>query len=76
MIKDAAAVLTPETLDRFRASLEIVKTDKDRNGGSYNTYGTLNQAAWIGENVGCLIRELERLRPDLKMKPPTKPMIK
>jgi len=53
--------MTTETLNRFKEALKICKTGKDSKGSHYNSIGTLNQAAWIGENSGCLIAEIERL---------------
>lgn len=49
-------------LEQFKDSLRIVQTGKGSDGTSYNSIGTLNQAAWIGENCGCMIREIEYLR--------------
>lgn len=51
-------------LARFKEALQIVRTGKDSNGGKYNSLGTMNQAAWIGENSGCLIAEIENLRSE------------
>ena len=48
-------------LELFKDSLQIVRTGRDKQGGHYNTIGTLNQAAWIGENSGFLIDTIEEL---------------
>ena len=48
--------------DAFREALLIIHTGKDSKGGSFNTLGQMNQAAWVGENCATMILELEHLR--------------
>lgn len=48
-------------ISEFQESLLIVKTGKDSRGNSYNDIGTLNQAAWIGENSQVLLDEIQRM---------------
>lgn len=48
-------------LSRFKEALQIIHTGKDSKGNHFNNIGTLNQAAWLGENAGVLIKEIERL---------------
>lgn len=52
----------PADIEFFKESLKIVKTGKDSKGVSYNSLGTLTQAAQIGEKSGALIAEIEYLR--------------
>jgi hypothetical protein len=52
----------PVDLSNFKEQFKIVSTGKDSKGNSFNSFGTLNAAAWIGENVGSLIDEIENLR--------------
>src|ERR1700760_1156831 len=49
-------------LEQFKEQLKIVRENKDSQGNKFSSYGTLNAACWIGENSGCLIREIEILR--------------
>jgi hypothetical protein len=53
--------LTPEHLKSFKEAFRIVRTGKDGDGNRYESYGQLNQAAWIGEHANCLIDEIEKL---------------
>ncbi len=52
----------PVNLDRFKKAQQIIQTGKDKDGNEYNTYGTMNQACWAGENVGVLLDEIDYLR--------------
>lgn len=49
-------------LTRYKDALNIAKTGVDSKGNHYTQLGMLNQAAWLGENAGPLIAEIERLR--------------
>ena len=54
----------PVKLENYKAQLQIIREGKDDKGNTYNNFGVLNAAAWIGENSGCLIKEIEELRKE------------
>lgn len=60
--KTKAGELKPVDLSIFKEGLLILRTSKDSQGNEYNSFGTLNQAAFMGERCGCLVTEIERLR--------------
>lgn len=62
MKKDSVEPLSDDALKRFREAHQIAITGKGTDGTTYNKIGCLNQAAWIGENVGLLLNEIDRLK--------------
>lgn len=41
--------MKPLDLTALEDAFLIVRTGKDKDGSSYNSLGTLNQAAWLGD---------------------------
>ncbi len=55
-----------KSFPEFRDALQIIKTGKDSQGHSYNNFGTLNQAAWIGENAQLMLDRIDKLESALR----------
>lgn len=65
-----------KTLNRYKDASQIVHTGQDSAGNTYNSFGTLNQAAWLGEHAHFLIAEIERLQKLAAMVPETPDVVK
>lgn len=58
---EAVKPFKPVDLEPFKKAVRIANTGTEGKT-KYNTLGCLNQAAWVGENAGCLIAEIEHHR--------------
>ncbi len=51
-------------LSHYREQSLICRTGKDSKGNEFNDFGTMNAAAWIGENVEPLLNHIDTLTRD------------